>query len=161
MRGRGTHAPVASLLQATNTLGGYEMSLICTEQGLAVSVAGQGLDSDELAAFTSLFDNIVQRARRDLGFKAVDELTLLDPGRGRFVIRPLVFGAGTTMFLVVQMDPKRTWRRYTNQLASELLKVMAPLAEQIAEQHEAQTQAEEAPRAVSADQPDEASEESP
>lgn len=129
MRGRGIHAHIASLLQATNTLGGYEMSLVCTEQGLPVSSAGAGLDSDELAAFTSLFDNIVQRAQRDLGFKAVDELTLLDPGRGRFVIRPLELSQRTRMFLVVQMDPKKTWRRYTNQLASELLKALAPLAD--------------------------------
>lgn len=161
MRGRGTHAHVASLLQATNTLGGYEMSLICTEQGLAVSVAGHGLDSDELAAFTSLFDNIVQRARRDLGFKAVDELTLLDPGRGRFVIRPLVFGESTTMFLVVQMDPKRTWRRYTNQLATELMKVMAPLAEQITEQNEAAALADAASQGERADSAEPLTEESP
>lgn len=134
MRERGIYARVASLLDATNTLGGYPMSLVCTEQGLLVASSGDGLDGEELAAFTSLFEEIVRRAVRDLGFGAVDEVTLLDPGRGRFVVRPLVFEAGARMFLVVQMDPKATWRRNTNQLCLELVRVLAPLARSGAEE---------------------------
>lgn len=120
MSRHGLHASIAEHLQVNNARGGYKLSLLCTEQGLLLASAGQGLDAELLSAFASLFDEVVRRALRDLELVGVDELTLLDPGRGRFIIRPLRPRGATRLFVVVQADPRGTWRRNTNRLCEAL-----------------------------------------
>jgi hypothetical protein len=120
------HGQVTALLAANNAAGPYHLTLVCTAQGLVVASAGDGLSDDDVAAFTCLFDDIVQRAVRDLGFHRVDEVTLLDPGRGRYVVRPLSVG-GSTFFLVVRGHPHTSWRRNTTRLAAELERALLPL----------------------------------
>jgi hypothetical protein len=125
----GIHARITALLAATNASGPYPLSLVCTPQGLLVASAGHGLSDDDVAAFTCLFDDVLRRAVRDLGFHRVDEVTLLDPGRGRHVIRPLVLDGRVEFFLVVLADPKSAWRRNTTKLVADLERELAPLVE--------------------------------
>lgn len=127
MAQRGIQEQTEALLRATNDLGDYPMSLVCTDQGLVVASAGDASADDDMAAFTSLFDDIVRRATRDLGFSEVDEVTLLDPGRGRTVIRPLPMDGVSRLFLVVRVPVKRTWRRHTNALCKKLVALLAEL----------------------------------
>ena len=131
MADRGVHSKVMTLLAANNALGGYQLSLICTEQGLLIASAGEGPDGEALAAFSSLFDEVVRRAVRDLGFGSVEEVTLLDPALGRFVIRPLTLGRPPRLFLLVLMDAHRTWRRNLKQLGNALAPALLPLADQL------------------------------
>jgi len=128
MQRPGIQQQADALLSATNMLGGYSASLVCTAEGLVVASAGQ-VDADEdTAAFASLFDDVCQRAQRDLRFDRVDEVTLLDPGRDRTVIRPLdILGGHQQLFLVVRVPVKKTWRRNTNMLCRQLISVLAPL----------------------------------
>lgn len=125
MPDQGLHRALGALLRDFNTRGGYTLSLVCDQQGLPLAAHGTGVDAELLSAFTSLFDDVVQRAVRDLGFTAVDEVTLLEPGRGRFVIRPLAAHADDRMYLVVQMAPRATWRRNTGVLVGALRGVLA------------------------------------
>jgi len=105
---------VEQVLQALNRSGDYPLSLVCTDEGLLIASAGSGMDSDQLAGLTSLFDDIVTRAHRDLEMGRVDEVTLLGAGHGRLVVRPLVLHGALRFFLVLQADPGATWRRNTN-----------------------------------------------
>lgn len=121
-------------LRATNIVGGYRGALVCTEQGLLVASDGDALGDDEaLAGFASLFDEIVRRGGRDLGLAAVDEVTVLDGGAGRLVIRPLgdpaapVAADRSRMFLVVAMEADASWRRNTNRLVARLRELLAPI----------------------------------
>lgn len=116
---------VTALLESTNAAGGYPSSLVCTQDGLVIASSGDE-EAEYTAAVVSLFDDILVRARRDLDFEDVDEVALLDPGRGRTVIRPLPLPEGT-VFLVVRVPPKHTWRRHTNILRKQLAEVLAPL----------------------------------
>lgn len=127
MRALGIQDQVTQLLSETNEVGGYTMSLVCTVTGLVVASAGESMQEDDTAAFTSLFQDILVRAQRDLGFRVVDEVTLLDPGRGRFVIRPLPVDGENSLFLVVRVPPGGTWRRNTTKLAAQLTEVLRPL----------------------------------
>lgn len=132
MSSRGLQQEVDALLKETNELGGYPSSLVCTDEGLVIASAGE-VDDEDTAAFVSLFDDVLMRARRDLGFAAVDEVTLLDPGRGRTVIRPLAIdSANHTLFLVVRVPTRKTWRRHTNTLVKRLGEVLLPLVEGVA-----------------------------
>lgn len=125
----GIQQQVESLLHATNAVGGYPMSLVCTDQGLVVASVGDRHADDSVAAFTSLFDDVVVRARRDLGFDMVDEVTLLDPSNGRTLIRPLPIVGTPRFFLVVRVPTKHTWRRNTNALIRQLVAVLGHLVD--------------------------------
>ncbi|MCA9491196.1 MAG: hypothetical protein KC621_14800 [Myxococcales bacterium] len=129
MSSDGFQGRVTTLLQANNATGPYLMSLVCTAQGLVVASAGDAIAEEDVAAFTSLFDDIVRRAVRDLHFQRVDEVTLLDPGRGRTIIRPLAMGAGVPFFLVVRAEPRISWRRNTSRLVTELQQELTPFAD--------------------------------
>lgn len=129
MAEQGLQAQVTALLERCNAEGGYESSLVCTDRGLVIASAGGGVDEEDTAAFTSLFDDVVLRARRDIGFRIVDEVTLLDPGRGRVVIRPIPLSAGVSFYLVVSVPTDKSWRRNTNRLCKELPLVLSPLVE--------------------------------
>jgi len=118
---------LTGLLADMNALGRYPMSLVCTDQGLLLASAGEPLRSEITAGLTSLFDDIVARAARDLGLQQVDELTLSDTAAGRTIIRPLTPARGQVrLFLVVQVPPGGSWRRNTNRVVRELLAILRP-----------------------------------
>ncbi|MFK7930969.1 MAG: hypothetical protein AB8H79_22480 [Myxococcota bacterium] len=124
----GLEASITGLLQATNMLSGFPWSLVCTEAGLLVASAGDEDLSEVAAGLTSLFNDILGRAERDLEFSAVDEFTILDPKTGRFVVRPLVSdSSGNRLFLVVLVPRAATWRRATNDLTKRLIPLLQPL----------------------------------
>lgn len=130
MSRQGIQQRVTALLDATNTLGGYTSSLVCTQSGLVVASSGETAAAENTAAVASLFDDVLQRARRDLGFEDVDEVTLDDPTRGRTVIRPLPLTGDTTLFLVVLVPRHATWRRNTSLLMKQLAPILRPLVDE-------------------------------
>jgi len=134
MRRRGRQQQLEDELRATNIVGRYRGSIICTEQGLLVACDGDELgDEEALAGFASLFDEIVSRGARDLGLAGIDEVTVLDGSAGRLVIRPLGDPAAESsaarrrMFLVVAMDADASWRRNTNRLVTRLREILDPI----------------------------------
>ena len=126
MQWTGLEADITALMAGVNLMGGYPLSLVCTEQGLLLASAGEQLDSEMLGGLTALFDDIVLRAQRDLGLKRVDELTLMDEGGYRYVIRPLPIAAQPRLFLVVQVPQKASWRQNTNVLSKRLVGLLEP-----------------------------------
>ena len=110
---------ITEILRRYNELGDFRMSLVGTEEGLLLGFSGDVVTSEELAGFTSLFNGVVDRAERNLDMHRVDELTLLDPSRGRIVIRPVVVD-NRRIFIVVRLPHNRSWRRNTNRLCTEI-----------------------------------------
>ncbi|MEY3214209.1 MAG: hypothetical protein RIT28_4690 [Pseudomonadota bacterium] len=129
MQIQGLEREMTALLTGMNLIGNYPLSLVCTDQGLLVAASGESLRSEIAAGLTSLFDDIVVRAQRDLGFPRVDELTLTDGDSNRYVIRPLPIDANLRLFLVVQVPVKATWRHNTNLLIKRLIDLLRPLVE--------------------------------
>ena len=113
-------ATVASVLEKLNAAGSHYMSLVCTDEGLLLGSAGDEATGEAVAGFTSLFDDIVRRAERDADMTRVDEVTLLDPRRGRLIIRPIDLEGGSRFFLVVRLPTSGTWRRNTSVACTEL-----------------------------------------
>lgn len=112
-------------LGAINRVGRYHGSLICTDQGLLIASDGDVGSDEVLAGFASLFDEIALRARRDLALEALDEITVLDGGRGRLVFRPLRTPGENRLMVVVSMPVEATWRRNTTQLVRRLERILA------------------------------------
>lgn len=123
---RGIEQLVIDLLSEANDEGGFPASLVCTTEGLPIASSGT-LPTDDLSAFTALFEDVVERARRDLGLEGVDEVTLRDPGFGRYVVRPLAFDGRTRAFLVAHVPTNRTWRRLTTRVSARLVETLQPL----------------------------------
>jgi hypothetical protein len=124
---RAIDSRLTRLLADMNALGGYPMSLVCTDQGLLLASAGEALRSEITAGLTSLFDDIVARAARDLALLQVDELTLSDAAAGRTIIRPISHADGQVrLFLVVQVPRGGSWRRNTNLVVRKLLAILRP-----------------------------------
>lgn len=132
MTNEGLEREITTLLASVNRIAGYPLSLVCTEQGLLVAAAGDARRTEIVGGLTSLFDDIVRRATRDLGFSRVDELTLTDADGTRYVIRPLPLHAGSRLFLVVLVPQKNTWRKYTNLLCTQLTALLDPFMKQAA-----------------------------
>lgn len=126
MEARAFEKDITQLLVSMNLLGGYPMSMVCTDQGLLIATAGESLRTEVLGGLTSLFDDIMARAIRDLGFERVDEVTLTDR-ETRFVVRPLPISGDTRLFLVVQVPSKVNWRSNTNALIKRLSELLQPL----------------------------------
>jgi len=120
---------VTELLRLTNEAGGYASSLVCTPEGLPVASDGQAFPDEVLAGFTSLFDDIVTRAARDLGVDGVDEVSLRAPQRGRLVIRPMCQAGVPRLFLVVSVPRGTSWRRHTSLLLTRLQELLEPMLE--------------------------------
>ncbi len=122
MSAPGVDVQITALLTGMNTLGGYPMSLVCTDQGLLIAASGPPLRSEIIAGLTSLFDDIVGRATRDLELQHIDEITLSDGAAGRLVIRPISRPeASVRLFLVAQVPKDAAWRRNTSVVARKLL----------------------------------------
>lgn len=131
MRKRGAQHKIDDELKATNTVGGYQGSIVCTDQGLLVASAGDIPSDEALAGFASLFDEIVARGSRHLGLTAIDEATVFDREAGRLVIRPVftqaeMEGHNSRLFLVLWMDADATWRRNASRLITRLRELLAP-----------------------------------
>jgi len=127
MPDRAVESRITGLLADMNARGGYPMSLICTHQGLLIASSGEPLRSEITAGLTSLFDDIVARAARDLDLRRVDELTLSDAAAGTTIVRPLLGEVEQLrLFLVVQVPRGSTWRRNTNLVVRKLLAIMRP-----------------------------------
>lgn len=125
---------VTAVLEQLNALGGYLKALVCTDDGLLVAVAGSSnADDEDLAAFASLFDTVLARARLDLGFAGIDEVTLLDPAGVRLVIRPIPGSGSPRMFLVVRLERSASWRRNTTQACARLAELLGPLSRERAD----------------------------
>jgi len=118
-------APTRERLKEMNAKGGYPMSLVCDEGGLLLTTAGDGADEDQLAGLTSLFDDIVTRANRDVGMHAIDEVSLVDREWGRCVIRPIGTYGGRRWFLVCKVPRRATWRMHTNRALKQIAALMA------------------------------------
>jgi hypothetical protein len=117
--------PTRDRLEEMNEMGGFPMSLVCDEGGLLLTTAGDGADEDQLAGLTSLFDDIVTRADRDIGMHDIDEVSLVDAAWGRCVIRPIGSYGGRRWFLVCQVPRKATWRMHTNRALRQIAALMA------------------------------------
>ena len=119
---------ITTLLDATVALGGFTSAFVCTNDGLVLAAGSGDAVAEDTAAVVSLFDDVLIRAKRDLGFELVDEVSLLDPKLGRTVIRPVSTDGGAMFFLVLKVPANCVWRRNSNILRKRLLPILQSIA---------------------------------
>lgn len=123
-----TLQPSHARLDALRDVLAADLAILCTDEGLVVAASGDPDEADELAGLTTLFDTILTRAERDHGVRRVDEFTLLDPRRGRLIVRPVPTAGTMRFFLVLRLAPSRRWRAHTNRAVADLSAMVEGLA---------------------------------
>ena len=119
----GRQEAATTLLQGLVDEAGFLGAIVCTDDGLLVACTGDLLPAEQLAGVTSLVDDVVGRSERRLGLRRVDEVTVLDPGLGRLVVRPLR-ARGRRFHLVVRVPPRASWRRHTNRVVRRVTQLL-------------------------------------
>jgi predicted regulator of Ras-like GTPase activity (Roadblock/LC7/MglB family) len=115
-----------NILLKINQEGEFVTSTISTLDGFAVAaVSSQESRFDEvvLAAISTIVQEASKKAQKFIGFKRMDEVSLVDDDKFRMVCRE--FSVGEDRFILTSVvPPYKTYRRLTNIAIREIEKIL-------------------------------------
>ena len=110
-------------LRRLNSKGQFLASLVADEQGLTVAAVDSEYNTETIAALSALVSDVSRRAENQLGFKKMDEVSLVDDDKIRLVSR--YFNVGDQIYILSCVVPAyQTYRRLTNTAIRKLEKIM-------------------------------------
>ena len=110
-------------LKRLNRDGQFMASLVADVQGLPVAAMDSEYNTERIAALSALVQDVSHRAESQLGFKKMDEVSLVDDDKVRLVCR--YFQVGDQTYILSCVVPAyQTYRRLTNTAIREIQKVM-------------------------------------
>ncbi len=110
-------------LKRLNRDGQFMASLVADVQGLPVAAMDSEYNTERIAALSALVQDVSHRAESQLGFKKMDEVSLVDDDKVRLVCR--YFQVGDQIYILSCVVPAyQTYRRLTNTAIREIRKVM-------------------------------------
>lgn len=111
----GTLGPGAldQILDEMMDSGDFEVVVLASADGLPIAISPRGYDSETAAAMMALLLSVGRDAQRQLGMEALDEVSLYDERRVRFVSR-CVTTPRETLILAARVLPNRPYRRAMN-----------------------------------------------
>lgn len=102
-----------NVLQRINEEGDFKASILSTEEGFSISAVSSQFDDVVISAISSIVQEVSRKAERYIGFKRMDEVSLVDDDKFRLVCRE--FPVDDSQFiLTVVVPPYKTYRRLTN-----------------------------------------------
>lgn len=111
------------ILHRINQEGEFRASIISTLDGFSIASASSQLDDVVISALSSIVQETSNRAEKYMGFKRMDEVSLVDDDKFRLVCRG--FNVEDSQFiLTVLVPPNKTYRRLTNEAIKELEKII-------------------------------------
>ncbi|MFQ6082913.1 MAG: hypothetical protein ACE5K0_09380 [Candidatus Methanofastidiosia archaeon] len=111
------------VLYEINKKGDFEASIISTLEGLSVASISSQYDDVTMAAISSLVREVSKKAETNIGFKKMDEVSLVDNDKFRLVCREFEMGE-RKFILTVVVPPYKSYRRLTNFAIKEINKIM-------------------------------------
>ena len=115
-------ATLEEILCEMNRVGGFQVSVLTSTEGLPIAAVPAGYSSDFMAAMVASIQRTSNDAQSQLGMADVDEVTIRDRDRVRLVCRHIVIGKDK-LILAVVVPPGRYSRRATN-WAARMIKQM-------------------------------------
>ncbi len=110
-------------LKRLNREGQFLASLVADVQGLPVVAVDSEYNTERIAALSALVRDVSHRAESQLGFKKMDEVSLVDDDKVRLVCR--YFKVGDQTYILSCVIPAyQTYRRLTNTALREIEKIM-------------------------------------
>jgi hypothetical protein len=110
-------------LRRLNLEGQFLASLVADVQGLPIAAVESRYNTEMIAALSALVRDVSHRAETQLGFKKMDEVSLVDDDKVRLVCRYFQVG-GSTYVLSCVIPAYQTYRRLTNTALREIEKIM-------------------------------------
>ena len=110
-------------LRRLNLEGQFLASLVSDVQGLPIAAVDSEYNTEMIAALSALVRDVSHRAETQLGFKKMDEVSLVDDDKVRLVCRYFQVG-GSTYVLSCVIPAYQTYRRLTNTALREIEKIM-------------------------------------
>jgi predicted regulator of Ras-like GTPase activity (Roadblock/LC7/MglB family) len=119
----GFNEKLEAQLKRLNIKGDFLASLIADVQGLPVAAMDSSYNNETIAALSALVREVSYRAESQLGFKHMDEVSLVDDDKIRLVCR--YFQVGDNPYILSCLVPaNQTYRRLTNTAIREISKIM-------------------------------------
>jgi predicted regulator of Ras-like GTPase activity (Roadblock/LC7/MglB family) len=111
------------VLQRINQEGNFKASIVSTLDGFSIASVSSQFDDVVLSAISTIFQEASKRAEDYIGFKRMDEVSLVDDDKVRMVCREFRVGQ-LQLILTVVVPPYQTYRRLTNIAIREIEKIM-------------------------------------
>ncbi|MBU7033317.1 MAG: DUF2226 domain-containing protein [Theionarchaea archaeon] len=122
-KGIGFNEKLEAQLKRLNIEGEFLASLVADVQGLPVAAMDSDYNNEMIAALSALVRDVSYRAESQLGFKKMDEVSLVDDDKIRLVCR--YFQVGENPYILSCLIPaNQTYRRLTNTAIREISKIM-------------------------------------
>ena len=119
----GFNEKLEAQLKRLNIEGEFLASLVADVQGLPVAAMDSDYNNEMIAALSALVRDVSYRAESQLGFKKMDEVSLVDDDKIRLVCR--YFQVGENPYILSCLIPaNQTYRRLTNTAIREISKIM-------------------------------------
>lgn len=102
--------------------GNFKASILSTDEGFSISAVSSQFDDVVISAISSIVQEVSRKAERYIGFKRMDEVSLVDDDKFRLVCRE--FPVDDSQFiLTVVVPPYQTYRRLTNVAIRDIEKI--------------------------------------
>ncbi len=112
-----------SILHRINQEGEFKASILSTMEGFSIAAASSQFDDVVISALSSIVQDASKRAERYMGFKRMDEVSLVDDDKFRLVCREFEV-EGSQFILTVVVPPYKTYRRLTNEAIRDIEKII-------------------------------------
>lgn len=112
-----------NVLHRINQEGEFKASILSTIEGFSIAAVSSQIDDVAISALASIVQDASKRAERYIGFKRMDEVSLVDDDKLRLVCREFAV-EGSLFILTVVVPPNKTYRRLTNDAIRDIEKII-------------------------------------
>ncbi len=113
---------IDNVLQRINEEGDFKASILSTVEGFSISAVSSQFDDVVISAISSIVQEVSRKAERYIGFKRMDEVSLVDDDKFRLVCREFPID-DSQFILTVVVPPYKTYRRLTNVAIREIERI--------------------------------------
>lgn len=111
------------VLKKINQEGDFKASILSTLGGFSIAAISFEFDDVVISAISAIVQEVSARAQKYIGFKRMDEVSLVDDDKFRLVCREFEV-AGVIFILTVVVPPYKTYRKLTNRAIKEVEKIL-------------------------------------
>lgn len=111
------------VLQRINREGEFRASILSTLDGFSISAVSSDFDDVVISALSSIVQDASKRAEKYMGFKRMDEVSLVDDDKFRLVCREFEVD-GSQFVLTVVVPPYKTYRKLTNEAIKAIERIL-------------------------------------
>jgi len=111
------------ILYKMNKEGDFKAAIISDIDGLSIASVASEFDDQRISAISGIVQEVSDKAERYIGFKRMDEVSMVDDDKFRLVCREFE-AEGWQLILTVMVPPYKTYRKLTNTALREISKVL-------------------------------------